>query len=448
MPRQLVRAGYNYFRNNRGRWGRQIAGGLGTMGFGMFKKNIRQSIEGKIRGWRRNRAIAGRANKTAVKAKTGLSTRQSAKKGRFKRKRSKKVKVSSHLRAKVQKVIDSNEDEYAGKFVSYRRPAVLGPRSENTKTVHSYPNYVLSGTVPNTPPVDLTVSGELFSWNIVLDAAAKLYNGKTGNELPDILDPDNFQPRTFQCKVLGGRARYWLKNNSQRTATVTLYKFTSKVTSSGNYFPLYTWQREHAVAAAQNLVTGFTMTNAGPSNSINAQTTQYKNEPDLYDSFNKRWVTEKVKFVLEPGQTSVQDIIHKPQEMKGSEFYFDNVYQDQHKGAVYTAIGVMFDVVSGGDNVGGTGFTPTSANFQIPEYPAAQNQVVDSSFNIGQAGVIVECENIIRMALPEQAGFQQEGTFPPNQWEALDARKQRYYYEEWTNNANTTQRVDEQQPEG
>jgi hypothetical protein len=386
-------------------------------------------------------------SRSAVTAKTGISTRISAKKGKFKRKRKRKVKVSRKLRAKVQKVIDSNEDEYGGKFVSYRRPIVCGPRAENTKTIHSFPNYVQSGAVPNTAPATLSVCGEVFSWNLVVDACSKLYNGKTGNEFPLIGDSNNFASRTFQAKVMGGRARYWLKNNSTRTCTVTLYKFTSKQNSSGSYIPLYSWQREHSMSDANNLISGFSMTYAGPSNSINGVTTQYKNEPDLYDGFNKRWKTEKVKFVLEPGQTNVQDIIHKPWEMKGSEFYFDNVYQDQHKGAVYTAVGVMFDIVSGGDNVQGTGFVPSSANFQIPEYPAAENEQLGSN-DLGKPGLIVECENIIRLALPEQAGFQQEAVFPPSQWEALDARKQRYYYEEWTNNVAQTVRVDEQQPEG
>lgn len=376
-----------------------------------------------------------RTNPAGIVNKTGATTRIASKKGRFKRKRKgKRVKVSNSLRKKVKKVIEAENEKPCGRFTSYARPITILQRLDNMKSVYAYPNYKTSAYPVEAAPPQNSMFGELLTYNVLLNAASVMWNGKAAVEFPFWNNLGNFDSETTVINLEYGRAKYWLKNNSNRTANVTMYKFTYKQPISGSYAPLYYWNREHNHESGAGTVSGFTMTTNGPpaGAGIGGYDTEYKHEPDLYPGCRKRFDVEKIKMVIEPGQTVAQVITFPAAEYDPKKLHVDGIYQDEHKGAIYTAFSVMYDCNLAGNS---------TATTMVPEYRGEE-----AITNVGSPGVTLECERFFKIRMPEVAGLELTGAPGAGNYE-LTNRIERTHYEQWSYGPiGGFVRVDEQQP--
>lgn len=112
-------------------------------------------------------------NRYTYQSRTGATTRLATKKSKLKRvtKKRKNTYVPKKFRKRVKEVLHDNEAKYAGSYSCYDAPLVYRPEYNNLKDFVAYPHYTkAAGTLFNNYQM-----GEVFSPNLVLDAASKMY---------------------------------------------------------------------------------------------------------------------------------------------------------------------------------------------------------------------------------------------------------------------------------
>jgi len=372
-----------------------------------------------------------RTNRTTQRSlynsRTAATTRKATKVAGRRRKPKKTIKVGRKMREKIKKVID-DEDQVVGTHIYSARPMTLVQNNENRKTWVMYPGFGTStGAFPGFP-----ASGEVYSWNLVLDAASKLFNGKASLEYPAIGDAGNFNPRTLEVDIDYCKVKFWLKNNSERNVRLACFKCTSTSKIGGNYNPLELFKIASASAQAQGLVnTPMAVSDIGDQ----AGTTVWRNSPQFFDDWRSQWKVEKTEWILAPGQTDSYSFRIDKDKVSGSKNYIDSSYQSYHKGAVYCMWSIINDVINTSSVINDPG---VAGYFLTPDLAGRPQQCV-----------IIECERTMKISLPEQAGFVLPVSVPSATNTPLTFRRSNTFYEEYYNALPTEanyQRVDEQSP--
>lgn len=386
-------------------------------------------------------------NAATINARTGATTRLASKKSNLRRyKKPKNVKVSRTLRKKVKEVIKDEEARVAGTYSSYETPLVIRPETANKRLFITYPHYVKAdGT-----GFQMYQRGEVFSPNLILDAASKLYKGKAATEDKLFFSGENFTPQNFFADVTYQKATFWLKNNMNRTITVKMYVCKSKGENNSNA------ENSNPVELFGNMCdtydVGTADTNAPKSfNGLTASVvdsglleTSYRNDPRFYPSFNRKWSVETVDFVMEPGQTSTQVIHGKTGPFNMLDHMSTNgegglTYQVNCKGVVYVMFSIMTDPIQ-------VAAVNTRGELQY---------AVEQSASVVHKSVLIECERIIKMRVPERTLREYPGNFVPDlastKGERTLVKEPRVFHEEYfgTPSGDVLQtRTDEEQPLG
>lgn len=333
-------------------------------------------------------------------------------------KRKKKVKVSNALREKVKKVLDDEDVEWSGTHVMYCPPLLAGQTVDNKKEFFNFPHLVDN----DGATADIYRQGELFTPNTVLDAASKLFNGKTvqgaTSDEMNFFDTNNFNAKTVSIKTVYQAAKFWIRNNTSRTYRICMYVLTCKEQQTSNdvksnfVSAFHEETTNYTDATWDELFQGFSSTATFNGGYV---TTQYKNEPRMYANIRKRWDVKTIDMVLEPGQVETQYVRGPAQEYDMKKYLDDGTYYTTGKGGMFTAFSVMADPVQA---------APTGT-------PPLWNRMVYSKERAETTGAITpqlifECERMTKVKMPEQAGMDDAADL-----ELKNRKKDCYAYEEF-----------------
>lgn len=330
-----------------------------------------------------NKRRTNKPNSRALfNARTAKTTRLATRIGGKRTKKKRTIKVGKQLRKKIKHVVD-HSDQVVGTHIYAARPLALVQNVDNRKTWVMFPGFENSLEAFTGFPR----SGEVFSWNIVLDAASKLFNGKPNIEYPDVGDTNNFESKTLEVDIDYCKVKFWIKNNTERNVCLQMWKCTSKSKIGGDYGPLELWKR-----ASLNNTTSGLISSSLICADLNDQagTTVYRNVPTFNSQWRDNWATEKVQWILAPGQTDSYSFTVPADKMSGVKNYIDNAYQSYHKGAIYCMWSVYYDVI----NVSSTNTDPGVAGYFLNPEPVGN----------AQHAVLIEMERTIKMSVPEQSG--------------------------------------------
>lgn len=421
------------------------AGRLARLGYKVIK-NAANKGKGQV-----NKSTAKQSgNDYTLAARSGATTRLASKKSNLKDsyKRPKNVKVSKNLRKKVKEVMKDEEARVAGTYSSYDTPLVIRPETADKKLFIAYPHYQKND---GTTKFQMYQMGELFSPNFILDAASKMYKDKDQNEDKSVFATTNFSPTNFFTNVTYNKATFWLKNNMNRTVRIKMYLCKSRTLNATND------QNSNPVELFSNLCDTYdqdtTDTNAPKCfhgldfSSIDngSGTTSYRNDPRFYPTFNKHWAVETVDFVMEPGQTTTQ-VVHGP---TGEFNMLDHMtassetgltYNVNPKGAVYCMWSIMTDPAQVAANASTVG--------KLSYY------VANNSESSLLRAVMIECERVIKMKVPERTLRDYPAAYVPDlggtKGERTLVLRPRVFHEEYYGTTEDTvrNRLDEQQPLG
>jgi hypothetical protein len=398
------------------------------------REAIGRYVRKKAREWvqRRPRAQASRARRNVsskqVVQRSNNSTRTGVRsKSRFKRKRKRRTKVGKRLRKKVKQVLADEENSICGTHINLPRMTVERAEVDHLKSWTLFPHgKTSSGVSPGRKH-----SGDVHSWNKILHAASCMYNDKVATEFPDIGDAGNFSNSTLVVDVLYHKMKVWIKNNSNRTYYISLWKFTSKKTQFGDYNPLYMWERarnQESLTAPGALVEGFTFNTLDQTRLVQ---TEWPHTPRMYYQMRKFWDMQEIKIILEPGQVTEQTIMLPTGKMTGADYFVDGTYQDYHKGNVRMAMSYIVDPIQAKLNtedpsVGEAGY------FKDP------NNTLQA--NPPEGGLILETKIHTKIKMPEQAGF--ELTTATSGAQELGYRMPKIFFEDYQSTlAVTSNRV-------
>lgn len=204
------------------------------------------------------------------------------KKAEYPKKR--KVIVSRPLRAKINKVI--NGREYSGFFQHTTYGYMKADNAANVQTVFEIS---AEGT-----------QAELFTPNLVMNAAAVLWNGKPPRfpSVPTIADAQNFNIEETKIYIKKAWCIVTITNNSQRKLYLKLFECKAKSNQTVAY-PAAAWA--NALAQMHN-------SKAAPSapyseNPLNTTSVTLHASPKSLTQWNQWYSAEVTNVTLAPGQT-------------------------------------------------------------------------------------------------------------------------------------------------
>lgn len=398
-------------------------------GYGRYVKARRLSTRK-----RHMQPVAAKAGRRVAKG-----TRQANKRRVVARK--KPIRVSRRLSKKIKKVIDNVDDKATGTFYRNELPGVVSQLADNKTTVIAFPgNRESSGTEG-----DQRHAGELFTANVYLDAVSKLFNAKPQTEVREFFDTNNFKPANAFFNITWAKARFNLKNNSERVFSIKMYVCKSKqqnISNTQSANPGEHWEtcvKGYDInSVAANTPKSFTGFDMAPQFSSNGTrwAVNYCCDPRLYPTFNERWTTTCTKFVLGPGQVAYRDVYGPVGEMNMNDVLAslgtDSVqYQVNHKDAIYVMFAIDADIIQVGNAT-----TPGEgeAYYDVQNYGA--NDIVQAC--------IIECKTTIKAQIPMRTLGLTTDT------ERTRAKTPRIFYEEFYRTEVNNQQVDvdPQQPLG
>jgi len=406
----------------------RAAAGAAYRGAKYVMKSRKRRRTDDVVGNKRRSNTYGSAGKIAMyNSRTAASTRHAVKITRKKRKPKKTIKVGRKLRYKIKKVVDGL-DQVTGTHIYSARPMTLVQNNDNRKTWVMYPGFgTISGAFPG-----FAASGEVYSWNLVVDAASKLFNQKAAIEYPAIGDVNNFTSRTLEVDIDYCKVKFWIKNNSERNVRLACFKCTSTSKNGGTYGPLELFK-----LAATNNIASTTVNNQMTVTDINDQagTTVWRNSPQFFDEWRDNWRVEKTEWLLAPGQTDYYTFTVDKDKVSGTKNYIEGVYQPFHKGSIYCMWSIIGDIINTGNVINDPG---VAGYFRSPDVTGSP-----------QRCVIIECERTMKIALPEQTGFTIPSPVTSGNPAPLNNRRSNTFYEEYyptLPGSPLYQRVDEQSP--
>jgi len=277
------------------------------------------------------------------------------------------VHVSSQLRQKIGRVIDSKaiHGYYQDNRIETIDPGALAGKQQ----VDRFPNTAAASK-----------GGLLFNYDRVLHAASRLWNGKAPNASgPDIADVNNFRP---EDTIIDVNKQWWtfrLRNNSARTASIRVYTCQKKNSQVLLSDALGSWFN----GIAQMVTTGELI--GSPSVTVNSLHTG----PTLSDQFRAGWKSECRKIQLEPGQEYNFNVEGPKMRYDGKKFYDTSTYTRNQIQDIQ-----MFWAMNA-DLVGTHAADGTLNNFGHAPDPAVGGV---------QERVIVESTYHVSMSMPEKVG--------------------------------------------
>jgi len=276
----------------------------------------------------------------------------------------KRVKVPVKLRRQIMQVSDSNKVH--GYFQDNRIEA-LDPGSLGGKQ-----------TVELAPNRTLTQAGYLFTYDKVLHAASRLWNGKGAVQAPAAGDALNFQPRDTVIQVFKQWWTFRMRNNSTRTVTYRIYKCQKKKNSILLNDAYTSW------------VNGLgDMFNEGQMITNTNQSVLHTG-PTLSNQFRAGWTVETLKVEMEPGQTYSFNVNGPAMTYKGSDYYDSAAYRQQQPQDVQLIFSGNVDIVgshTAGGVVGNFGYVADSSTAQ----PSMERVYIESTYHCS-------------LAMPEKVG--------------------------------------------
>lgn len=379
----------------------------------------------------------------AVANRTSVTTRKAARnKKKFGRKTKKPVKVSQALQKKIKHVMKNEEDHAVGTHVVVPRVQIERMEVTNKKTWFVYPfNKNAVGSNPGSE------FGVLHSWRLLQYAANRLFFNQGALEFPGLnLNDGALNSKTGTVEVLYHKATYYIKNNSERTYRVGMFKCTAKKNMGGPDVPMRRWDNAYVNEAGNlqpedNFVEGFLR----PVNvdSYRQVLTEWAHTPRYYQQFREYFDMEEIKIVLDPGQT-IEQVVHLPTgSFTGADYFTDQTYLEHHKGSITVMFSIMPDVVQAVD-IGNPTAVGEAGYWVDPAGSAGGPGVLNP-----EKGLIFECKIQRKLKLPEEtAGIVRATTV--GQTHANNLRTgPRYAYEEFINTLPTDPyyvRTDEQRP--
>lgn len=243
-----------------------------------------------------------------------------------------KVAVSKPLRAKINKVMNGRSYNGYYQHTTYQFVNVDGGGVSSSNTQTTFPTYYEG------------VQHELFTPQLVLNAASILWNGKspTYPVQPTVQDTRNFNQFETKVEVKKIWSCATMTNNTQRKMYVKMYDCKAKNMVSGNY-PLGQW-----IAALSEMYNSKGVGAQGLSeNPLNTLTTTLHANPKSIIQFNQFYSAECTTIVLAPGQTYEYRIKGPSQvSMDMSKYYNGTQYQIVNKFGRYVFGVAYLDLVT------------------------------------------------------------------------------------------------------
>lgn len=422
-------------------------------------KRVYNSYSSQNNGSARKKSKPVRAaGTTAVVNRTGVSTRQASKRGKFKRKGPKRVKVSKSLRKKINKVIDDDEGYLTGTHISVTRPQIERQETDNKRTWFCYP--YAKDSSGNNPGNQYSV---LHSWAKIVYCAQRLFDSNATTTSREFMNPsqdEDYLPfKSSTIEVLYNKATYWFRNNSKRTYFLNMYKCTAKQNMGDPDTPLRRWFESslgEQVAAAdtpEKKADKFVESlENGVYTGLTSVDTYRQIISDIYmnpryiQQFRKYYDMEEIKMVIEPGQTVTQVVQLPVGEMTGVDYFTDTSYQAHHKGSVTVMFSILADVTS---------FVPLTDYATVGK--AGYYADPDGALNGGgtgiidtEGGIIMDCKVQRKIKMPAKAPWHTVSTGALGDNAVSRRNGPRYYMETYVNTiaeSGVHHRVDEQNPE-
>lgn len=298
----------------------------------------------------------------------------------------KKIKVSRKF-AQMVKVVNEPNQVYGTYSHIYNQ--VLGPGLTGRQTVQ----YIGRAAPPSV--VDTGLFGALR----VLHAASRLFNGKAANFAPHISDTGYLNIFTSNISVVKQWMTYRVKNNFERTVTMSLMQCISKRASAVAADPIGAWASELTQAQIEGYIIGT------PTVNINNLYTS----PSILQAWNKEWKFDELMITLEPGQTYEFSVDGPSMEYRMADFYETvpaNTFMFSQKQDVHLVARWWFDQVI--DSTGLTG--------------ARNSEPLAVGTNVAGGNINFEGHYVCRLKLPENVGFVNPAVVTPGATQQMDKR--------------------------
>lgn len=311
----------------------------------------------------------------------------------------KKVKVSTKLRKKIEKVIEAKK---VHGYFQLNQINTWNPLFyNNQQNTVAWP---VTGTFAG-------VSGGLFNPVLILHAASRLWNGKAvGTGSPILVEAGNFTPTDFAVNVNQQWWTFRIRNNSQRTQYLTVYKCQAKSTQNDTDAG-GAWNE----GLAQGIVDG--------SNVSGATAQMIHSTPFISKQFNQQYKAEKIDITLEPGQNHEFHVQGPKMLYDFQKFYDNTTYQRYQKFDIQLIWAAYGDLVFG-----------STVSGRAAESDTGELQIVESTYHC-------------KMSLPDKAGFIFSAPAGGTNIE-LGNREYRYVYDNFavTTTHGTELRIDPENP--
>lgn len=270
-----------------------------------------------------------------------------------------KVKVSSALRKKVQKVIQGNDPKGYAQYIQCAKAS--SPAGSNQQ----FAGTILGRSVDG-------VQGNLFTPTQVNCAASVMWHKRTPSQTITYADADMFPWTQTKIKVLKQWATVKWRNNGQRTCIINMYAGINKTNRAAGSNLYNEWVGAMTEDATANV------------NVINNDPTTLYATPFLNKSVNNNWKIEQTKIYLKPGEEYTYSIEGPSKLYDYRKFWQGTTQWPFTKGSVSLMYTMYQDLV--GDSV-----TSTNASR------------LANSANSGY-GCIYEVNEYYQIEMPDQTG--------------------------------------------
>lgn len=388
--------------------------------------------------------IAGTpSQRRAVANRTGATTRIAGRAGRFKRKLAKKTKVSKGLAKKIRHVVENAEEHCVGTHITVSRPQIERCETDNEKAWFCYP-YAKNAAGTNLG----NTTSVLHSWDKLMYSAHRLWSAEAAQETGSIsAGAALMNHKTTTLEVVYHKATYWLKNNSERTYHISMFKCTAKKNMGDADTPCRRWyesyQNEDNEGSSEDTKLLDEFGSLGNYDTYRVIRSKWVNNPRFVKQFNQYYEMEEVKFVLEPGQTVSQTVQLPTGKFTGADYYTDTTYLAHHKGSVTVMFSILNDITqaipaNGPNTVGFAGY-----------WAGQPGTYSDPNLKNPLTGIIMECKIQRKLKVPCNASFIIRQTTSGEVQSVNMAVPDRYCLDDFPNALPTTPiyvRTDEEMP--
>lgn len=283
------------------------------------------------------------------------------KKGGFRKKFKKRVKVSSRLRKKIQKVVAGDKPRGIAQEIAYGGQRL--PDGLDNKQVFA------DITILNSPDS----ADPHFSNQKIVDAASVLWNEKVPTKLKTHANVQNFPTDKLQVDVINSYVTYKFRNNSQRVYYMSLMEIAPR-SQQVLGAPLPVWDAALAYQA----------TLEGP-NQLSALSTELHTHPSMLPDFKRLFKVTTTKIEIAPGG-EYSWFVQGPKDYKfnSQKTWNGSTYQNLNTHSRWTCCTYYGDLVSDSAGNAGRYYNHTSSS---------------------SAQLVWEATVRYVLALPEQTGF-------------------------------------------